>query len=112
LSLSADALTWLGQQPWPGNIRQLEHSLERSAVLSDDDVLDVAHLRAASPGAQAPRGGGDAGAGTLSEAVEAAERTTIAAALAATGGSRRDAAQRLGVSLRTLFYKLRQYDLE
>jgi DNA-binding NtrC family response regulator len=57
-----------------------------------------------------PRSDGEPG--TLGEAVEAAERRTIAAALAATGGSRRDAAQRLGISLRTLFYKLRQYHLE
>ncbi|HUL03148.1 MAG TPA: sigma-54 dependent transcriptional regulator [Gemmatimonadales bacterium] len=110
LSLSAEALTWLEQQPWPGNIRQLEHSLERAAVLSDDDVLEAGDLRTTSPGALAPRS--DAGAGTLSEAVEAAERAAIGMALEATGGNRRDAAQKLGISLRTLFYKLRQYDLE
>jgi len=113
LTLSGEALAWLGQQPWPGNIRQLEHSLERAAVLTDDEVLDVDHLRSASPGAAGVRSdGGRVGAGTLTEAVEAAERATIAAALEATAGNRRDAAQRLGVSLRTLFYKLRQYELE
>jgi len=111
LTLSPDAVAWLEQQPWPGNIRQLEHSLERAAVLSDGDVLDADHLRgssAASPASRPVTGG----AGTLGEAVEAAERGTIAAALEAAGGNRRDAAQRLGISLRTLFYKLRQYDLE
>ena len=112
LSISPAALAWLEQQQWPGNIRQLEHAIERAAVLSDAAVLEPDHFRpevlAAAPAG--PRS--DGAAGTLEEAVEAAERRTIAAALAATGGSRRDAAQRLGISLRTLFYKLRQYQLD
>jgi two-component system response regulator AtoC len=112
VSISPGALAWLEQQEWPGNIRQLEHSLERAAVLSDAAVLEADHFRpeALAPAPMLPRS--DGSPGTLGEAVEAAERRTIAAALAATGGSRRDAAQRLGISLRTLFYKLRQYQLE
>ena len=45
----------------------------------------------------------------LREAVEAAERRAIEAALGATSGNRREAARRLGVSLRTLFYKMERY---
>ena len=53
------------------------------------------------------------GAGyTLKPQVEALERVTIVRALEASKGSRREAAQLLGVSLRTLFYKLRRYELE
>ena len=111
ITLSPDALVWLEQQPWPGNIRQLEHSLERAAVLSDGDVLDADHLRTSAVGSP-PSRPATGGAGTLGEAVEAAERGAIVAALEASGGNRRDAAQRLGISLRTLFYKLRQYALE
>jgi len=56
------------------------------------------------------RGEGErTGEGTLREAVEAAERQAIEAALAAAGGNRREAAKRLGVSLRTLFYKMDRY---
>jgi transcriptional regulator with PAS, ATPase and Fis domain len=44
--------------------------------------------------------------------VEAAERQAILAALQAAGGNRRAAAQQLGVSLRTLFYKIDRYRLE
>jgi two-component system response regulator FlrC len=105
-------VAWLEQQPWPGNIRQLKHTLERAAVLSDADVLDADQLRTSSPGSLASRTGTGGGAGSLGEAVEAAERGAIVAALEASGGNRRDAAQRLGISLRTLFYKLRQYALE
>jgi len=58
-------------------------------------------------------GHGHASAGfELKTQVEALERATIERALEATKGSRRDAAQLLGVSLRTLFYKLRRYQLD
>jgi len=52
------------------------------------------------------------GTGTLKDTVEAAEREAITAALAAAGGNRREAAKRLGVSLRTLFYKMDRYRIE
>jgi len=38
--LSADATAWLVQQPWPGNVRQLRQSLERTVLVSDKVVLD------------------------------------------------------------------------
>jgi len=44
--------------------------------------------------------------------VEAAEREAIAAALAASDGNRRAAAKQLGVSLRTLFYKIERYRIQ
>ena len=49
---------------------------------------------------------------TLKDAAESAEREAIAAALKATDGNRREAAKRLDVSLRTLFYKIERYRLE
>jgi transcriptional regulator with PAS, ATPase and Fis domain len=57
-------------------------------------------------------GGGGGGEGTLKDLVEATERHVIAAALEASGGNRRAAAQRLDVSLRTLFYKMSRYGLD
>ena len=106
LDLSAATLQWLSDQPWPGNVRELEHTLERAAVLSDAERLEPQHFqRTVSAGTAAvPE--------TLAAAVEAAERRAVADALAAAGGNRRDAAVRLGVSLRTLFYKLKYYGLE
>jgi DNA-binding NtrC family response regulator len=49
---------------------------------------------------------------TLREATERAEREAIEEALQAAGGNRREAAKRLGVSLRTLFYKVSRYRIE
>jgi two-component system response regulator FlrC len=89
----------------------LEHAIERAAVLADTkEVLEPGDFRP-NPGlASGVSAAG--GAASLREAVEAAERQAITAALAAAGGNRRDAAKRLGVSLRTLFYKMDRYGLE
>ena len=105
LALSEAAVAWLEQQEWPGNVRELENAIERAAVLSNEELLepdDFSHAPRATPHARAS---------TLDEAVEAAERQAITAALSAANGNRREAAKRLGVSLRTLFYKIERYDI-
>jgi two-component system, NtrC family, response regulator AtoC len=116
VALSEAAIGWLVAQPWPGNVRSLEHAIERAAVLSDKEVLEPADFRRDPLDAPRAPGGSEGGAGTrnatLRDAVEAAERAAIAAALTGAGGNRRDAAKRLGVSLRTLFYKMDRYRIE
>jgi DNA-binding NtrC family response regulator len=111
LELSPGALAWLELQPWPGNVRELEHAIERAAVLAGTTLLEPEHF-ARQPLAPTRDPEPPAGSQTLGDAVAAAERRAIAAALQAAGGNRRDAARSLGVSLRTLFYKLSQYGLE
>jgi two-component system response regulator AtoC len=114
VTLSDAALAWLGEQRWPGNARELEHAIERAAVLSDREILEPADFRKpALGGPPSPDAGREpGGSGTLRDAVERAEREAITAALAASGGNRRQAAKRLGVSLRTLFYKMDRYGIE
>ncbi len=113
VALSEAALTWLGEQPWPGNVRSLEHAIERAAVLSDKDILEPADFRKEPLPAPRSHGGEQgAGSGTLRDAVELAERLAITAALTAAEGNRREAAKRLGVSLRTLFYKMDRYGID
>ena len=120
--LSDAALAWLEQQEWPGNVRELEHAIERAAVLSEKETLEpgdfILRPNHMAPSLPSPhpltpspeRGEGERGGeGSLRAAVEAAERRAIEAALAAAGGNRREAARRLGVSLRTLFYKMERY---
>ncbi len=117
VALSDAALQWLGEQPWPGNVRSLEHAIERAAVLSEREVLEPSDFGPKSglmsavsltPGASP----GLPGTGTLKDTVEAAERDAITAALRGAGGNRREAAKRLGVSLRTLFYKMDRYRID
>jgi two-component system response regulator FlrC len=88
---------------WPGNVRELQNVVERALVLSGGDPIGVGDL-----GLQPPaRGKQPALGGTLKQM----ERRAIAAALSAEGGNRRKAAKRLGIALRTLQYKIKEYDL-
>ena len=107
LSLGDAALKWLEEQEWPGNVRELENAIERAAVLSNKESLEPADFAD-----DARRTTHDAReAGTLDDAVADAERRVITAALAESNGNRREAAKRLGVSLRTLFYKIERYGI-
>jgi two-component system response regulator AtoC len=105
LSLSDEAMTWLEQQDWPGNVRELENAIERAAVLSNKTGLDPGDF------ADAPRTTHHAPLGTLADAVGVAERQAITEALEQCNGNRRQAAKSLGVSLRTLFYKIDRYGI-
>jgi two-component system response regulator AtoC len=106
LSLTDATIAWLEDQQWPGNVRELENAIERAAVLSNQEVLNPTDLRHEPlPSSHSPE------SGTLREATERAEREAITAALHATSGNRREAARNLGVSLRTLFYKIERYGL-
>ena len=113
VSLSEAALRWLEAQEWPGNVRELENAIERAAVLTNHEMLSPTDFRIEpfpSPLSQDLGEKGE-GTGTLREATEFAERTAIRDALKATNGNRRAAAELLGVSLRTLFYKIERYGL-
>jgi two-component system, NtrC family, response regulator AtoC len=112
LALSDAAVTWLVAERWPGNARELEHAIERAAVLSDKEVLEPADLRKEPRSSPPSTDEKVEGRGSLRETVEAAERQAIRTALAASSGNRREAAKRLGVSLRTLFYKMDRYGLD
>jgi len=114
VSLSDASIAWLEEQEWPGNVRQLENAIERAAVLTNREVLSPADFRnepLPSPLSQDAGEKGE-GRGTLREVTDAAERLAIIEALRATDGNRRDAAKLLGVSLRTLFYKIERYGIE
>jgi two-component system NtrC family response regulator len=103
--LTPEAVEVLRRYPFPGNIRELRNLCERLALtapspsIGPEDLPFAIHASAgAAPGPSEP---------TLRQAVERAEREAIAAALRATGGHRAKAAEMLGVSVRTLHYKLR-----
>jgi DNA-binding NtrC family response regulator len=99
---------------WPGNVREVRNAIERAAVLSETGRLDCGDFSLlASAAVEGPtldlNGNGNEMA--LKPQVEALEKAAISRGLAAAGGNRREAAKLLGVSLRTLFYKLRRYNL-
>jgi two-component system response regulator FlrC len=98
LVLRDDARQALATHDWPGNVRELVNTLERAAILAEGDAIGAADL-----GLVARPREGDAGAGTL----QVAEKTAIIEALAAVGGHRKRAAERLGIGERTLYDKIK-----
>jgi len=99
----------LREAPWPGNVRELRNALERAMILADGKRLGVEHLwletseEPVSPRTDEP----DTTTGSLADL----ERKTIERTLASVSGNRRAAAQALGIGLRTLYEKLKRYQL-
>ncbi len=109
-TLSAEASEALLGYGWPGNVRELQHAVERATILAGGEVLTPEHLgiSGASGVGAAATSAPSAGGKTLKDL----EKRAILAALESVGGNRRKAAKQLGIALRTLQYKLKDYDLK
>ena len=108
--IGAEILDIFMGHTWPGNIRELRNVLERSAIMCERELIGRAHL----PGefGKAPA----KGPGELSSVrfpigttVDAVERELILQTLQATGNNKTRAAELLGISLKTLHNKLKEY---
>ncbi len=102
--LTAAALEALQTYPFPGNVRELENVLERSLAMMAGDSIDVADLNLApsqTPGAVATAAGG-----SLQEHLDQVERQAILDALAQSNNNRTAAARLLGVTFRSLRYRM------
>jgi len=136
LTLTPAALRALVMNPWEGNVRELKNVVESLVVLSTSTTLDLPDLppeyqNAAAASRIGPGGGGGRGEGSgFSEVarpemdggagrglggderprtMEEIERDAILRTLDEVGGNRTQAAQRLGIGLRTLQRKLQEY---
>jgi two-component system response regulator FlrC len=119
VSLSPAAEVAMRAHDWPGNVRELENVIQRALILSTGASIGPEHLHLAPrPGfaVAPPAARGEASAAALpAEAEKRAdnmkdlEREHILRTLAEVGGSRKLAIERLGISERTLRYKLQQY---
>ncbi|HXH92751.1 MAG TPA: sigma-54 dependent transcriptional regulator [Thermoanaerobaculia bacterium] len=114
LRIAADAAETLRAYDWPGNIRELENCIERAAILCDGGVIERRDLHIEAPSTDALRDALDL-SGTLEEATartaRLVERLKIAEALEQTN-SRADAAEKLGISVRTLAAKMKEHGIE
>jgi two-component system response regulator FlrC len=137
-ALSADAAHMLLLYPWPGNVRELDNVMQRALILAGGAVIQPEHIHleieglealpaALAAASQAARdfvslpsrpmvaeavrksSAIDAGdRGGLSDSLSSAERDLILDALRSDNGNRQAAARRLGISPRTLRYKLQR----
>lgn len=111
--LSAEALSALQQYHFPGNVRELENILERALALYDGKSIEIddlnlpvgAHVIADSPAY-------DPGRGSLEDYLEQIERKAIVIALEENKWNKTAAARQLGLSFRSLRYRLKKLDLD
>ncbi len=106
----AAALRALLDHPWPGNIRELEHAVERGLLLAQGEAITLADL----PPELTPAPGGEAGGEEGSryrKARDAWERRFFEDLLREAGGSVSDAAKAAGLHRSTLYEKLTRYGL-
>jgi two-component system, NtrC family, response regulator AtoC len=105
--ITEGALRLLENYPWPGNVRELENVIERAVVLCHGGTIGTGLLDLRQPGT-APT---EAGTVRLDEAMDRLEREMILRALDETRQVKARAARLLGVSERSLWYKLRKHGL-
>lgn len=108
--LSDDAVAALEASSWPGNVRELRNVLERALIVTGGPTITSRDLSTLSPaGSAAPEAGKQPGGAPLS--LEERERQAILDALSRCDGHRERAAKLLGVSVRTLYNRLKQYGI-
>ncbi len=105
----------LAAHDWPGNVRELENAIQRAVIMAPTDLIGPDHLSSAMP-AGVPASPPHLAEATVAAASSASpanikdlERQHILETLAKVGGSRKKAVELLGISERTLRYKLAQY---
>jgi transcriptional regulator with GAF, ATPase, and Fis domain len=120
--IDARAREVLLSYPWPGNIRELSHVIERAVLWSRDNIIDVEHLSLTTP--VRAESDGHAPASEVAAVVPTPaelptgvdlsqwERTMIERAMREAGGNQTKAAQRLGITRDTLRYRLKKFGIQ
>jgi two-component system response regulator AtoC len=102
--IDPEAETLLRSHAWPGNVRELKNAMEHAVVLATGTTIGVEHLPDALLAAPVAAPGA-----SMHDEVDGAERRAVERALEAAGGNRARAAEMLGVSKRTLQYRLAKW---
>ncbi|MBX3615710.1 sigma-54-dependent transcriptional regulator [Nitrosomonas sp.] len=100
------AIDKLTQYSWPGNVRELENVMQRAVILATSDTIDAEHIHLPVLVGEIKD---QANTQPETDDIKSLERKHILETLAAVNGSRKLAVKKLGISERTLRYKLQQY---
>ena len=118
LYLSPAALDMLMAYHWPGNVRQLEHTIERAVIMTSIPAIQPEHIHLPSQesgpgeGRQAIDGGFGYDGRTMREILQEVEREVLYQTLQKERGNKLQTAKKLGISRRALLYKIQMYGLE
>jgi two-component system NtrC family response regulator len=107
LTLTSQAQEWLAAQPWPGNIRQLKQTLERTLLLCGKPEIGLADLLDAQQG----EGGGSGALGVEGMTLDQVERLMVERAMQQHLGNVSKAARALGLSRTALYRRLQRHGL-
>ncbi len=107
LNLTNEAVAWLRRQPFPGNVRQLQNLIERTAILSTEDTLSVEQLERQSGDRPAATNFAPSGV-----TLEQMEIRMIRAALGRNGGEITATARELGLTRAALYRRVEKYGIE
>ncbi|MDP3846288.1 MAG: sigma-54 dependent transcriptional regulator [Pseudomonas sp.] len=112
-TLSDDALAKLKSYRFPGNVRELENMLERAYTLCENEQIQASDLRLAETQTSSESGEISlAGINNLEDYLESIERKLIEQALEETRWNRTAAAERLGMTFRSLRYRLKKLGID
>jgi len=106
VEIDADAEAILLSYPWPGNVRELDNVINRARILADSNRITVADLPAAIVGMPPLMADDSGGESSLRLQLRRYEIRLLQEAISAAEGDRRVAAQRLGISLSSLYRKV------
>jgi transcriptional regulator with PAS, ATPase and Fis domain len=109
LNATDDALGWLATQPWPGNVRQLRHLIERTVLVSDQQRLDADAFRLVA--AMEPESRRDPAADLGHLTLDEMEKAMIENSLRVHGGNVSRVAEALGLSRAALYRRFEKYGI-
>jgi two-component system response regulator FlrC len=111
LKLDAGAERALQEYDWPGNVREMENVIQRAVILAPAEIVKPEHLHLPARQTPSEMVGVSRNSEEEPEAhdLKSLEKAHIMSTLASVSGSRKLAAQKLGMSERTLRHKLQQY---
>lgn len=110
--IEGDALAALVAHPWKGNVRELKHAVENLIVTAPGPVITLEDLPESIRRSRMDESGGELSlSGIVGMSLKDVEKELIRKTLTLVNGNRHEAAKILGIGERTLYRKLRTYDL-
>ncbi len=109
-AITNDAMEVLLAHKWPGNVRELENTMHRAVLLNNNGIIDKTSLLMEQPKTLEKLESGGGIEGMVGRTVSEVEKELILSTLGSVNNNRSKAAEILGISIRTLHNKLKEYE--